>query len=56
MVSIRNFEEVSVRKTNNGAYEVSSMYGGIYRHRLYIGYTKAQAVRKFKKSLEKGEI
>lgn len=56
MVNIRDFNEVSVRKTNNGAYEVSTMYGGIYRHRLYIGYTKAQAVKKFKKALEKGEI
>ena len=56
MVSIRNFDEVSVKKINNGAYEVSTMYGGTFRKRLYIGYTKAQSVRKFKKALEKGEI
>lgn len=56
MVNIRNIDEITVRKINNGAYECSTMYGGYYRHKLYIGYTKKQATAKFKKALAKGEI
>lgn len=56
MTNIKDIDEVTVRKLCNGAYEVSSVYKGQYRHRQYIGYTKTKAKNAFKKALERGEI
>ena len=56
MVKIKDIEEIKVRKVNDGYYECSTMYGGYYRHRYYMGYTRKQALSKFKKALERGEV
>lgn len=56
MVKIRGEVEFTVEKINNGAYKISTMYEGYYRHKVYIGYTKQQAIEKFKEALIEGEI
>lgn len=56
MVKIKDIDDITVRKVINGAYECSTMYGGYYRHRMYMGYTEKQARAKFRKALEKGEV
>ena len=56
MVKLQDINDISVRKLGNSVYELSTMFGGYFRHRQYIGYTKTQAIKLFKKAIEKGEI
>lgn len=56
MVKIKGTAEISVRKTNNRGYEISTVYGGYYRHRLYLGYTQKEAIKLFVEALKKGEV
>lgn len=53
---INNSDEVTVRKMGKYVYELGIVWFGKYRHRQYIGYTRKQAITKFKKALEKGEL
>lgn len=53
MVKIKDIDDITVRKVNQGMWEISTLYGGYYRHRCYMGYTKAQAIKKFKAELKK---
>ena len=56
MVNINDIDNVTVRKTNNGMYECSTVYKGLFRHHYYLGYTKAQALKMFKEAVAKGEL
>lgn len=53
---INNPEEVTVKKMGNYVYEIGIVWFGKYRHRQYIGYTRKQAITKFKKALRNGEL
>ena len=56
MVAIKDINALTVRKVGKSTFEVSSLYGGFFRRRLYVGYTQKEAEDKFKQSLAKGEI
>ena len=56
MVAIKDINALTVRKVGKSTFEVSSLYGGFFRHRLYVGYTQKEAEEKFKQALAKGEL
>ena len=38
-------------KNNNGGYEISAEYNGVYYHpKFYIGYNKKDAIKEFRKN------
>lgn len=42
---------ITIRKTFQGAYELSAVVGNDYIHQQYFGYTKKEALRLFKQYL-----
>lgn len=44
---------ISVEKKYDGSYEVSSLYNGHLVHERYYGYSKAEAVQRFKARLSR---
>lgn len=56
MVKIKDIDEITVIRKSKDVLEISTIYGGYYRHRTYMGYSKAQAIKMFKDSIKKGEI
>lgn len=56
MANIKDIDEVTVVKKGTSVYEISTIYKGYYRHRLYVGYSRRKAVSQFKKALERGEV
>lgn len=45
--------EISVEKKYDGSYEVSSVYNGHLVHEHYYGYSKKDAIRRFRARLSK---
>ena len=56
MVKIKDIDDITVRKISNGMLEISTMYGGYLRRRRYMGYSRKEAIKLFKKALGNGEI
>jgi len=56
MVKIKDINEVSVRQISPKMVEVSTVYGGYYRHKIYMGYSKKDAIQLFKKALAEGKV
>jgi hypothetical protein len=43
--------KIMIRKTFQGAYELSAVVGVDYIHKQYMGYTKREALKLFKEYL-----
>lgn len=56
MVKIKDPEDITIRQISKKVYELASIYGGYYRHKIYMGYTKAQATKDFKDKIKRGEL
>jgi hypothetical protein len=51
--------ELTITRTagvNGGAYRIEAMIGGAYVSRLFMGYTKRQAVRLFRAAARAGGL
>ncbi len=46
---------VSVEKTFQGAWRVSAIVGGFWVSKQYMGYTKREAVARFKEQHKEGQ-
>ena len=56
MVKIKDINEITVTQKSKKVIEISTVYGGYYRCRTYMGYTKAPAIKMFKEALKNGKI
>lgn len=43
---------ISINRTFQGAWELSTIVGDQYIHRQYMGYTKKEAIKLFKEYLK----
>jgi hypothetical protein len=43
--------KIMIRRTFQGAYELSAIVGDHYIHQQYFGYTKREAIKLFKQYL-----
>ena len=55
-MQVNDIDALTVHKRGTAVYEISTIYDGYFKHKLYIGYTRQQAISHFKKALKKGEI
>lgn len=51
MAKIKDEVEMHVHKISAKVWDISTIFGGYFRHRVYMGYTEKQAVEQFKEDL-----
>ena len=56
MAKIKDVVEISVKKVSDKVWYISTIYGGYFRHRTYMGYTKKQAIEQFEEDLDEEKI
>lgn len=56
MAKIKEVVEFSVKKVSDKVWDISTVYGGYFRHRTYMGYTKKQAIAQFEEDLSEEKI
>lgn len=53
---INNLEAITVTRFTDKMWRCGAVYNGAWKYRYYAGCTRAQAVKKFKTALKKGEV
>lgn len=51
MVKINDVSALQVRKIAKSVFEISTVFDGYYKQKLYIGYNQKDAVKLFKQEL-----